>query len=71
MPRRQNSIKALASKVEKKKDGTVKDENVGKPDAASEALMDMMLGSTPTPDTKSVDSETLVSPYARQAMAGA
>lgn len=61
MPRRQISSKALASKAEKKKDGTVKDENVGKPDAASKALMDMMLGSTPTPDTKSVDSETLVS----------
>lgn len=61
MPRSQISCKALAPKVEKKKDGSVKDEQQGKPDTSSETLMDMMLGSTPTPETKSVDSETLVS----------
>ena len=61
MPQSQISCKALAPKVEKKKDGSVKDEQLGKPDASSETLMDMMLGSTPTPDAKSVDSETLVS----------
>jgi hypothetical protein len=56
MPRSQISCKALAPKVEKKKDGSVKDEQLGKPDASSETLMDMMLGSTPSPDTKSVGS---------------
>lgn len=61
MAHRQLFIKVLAPKVEKKDKGISTDETTRKWDPASETLLDMMLGATPSPESKSVDSETLVS----------
>lgn len=47
--------------VEKKEKGSGMDESASKSDPANETLLDMMLSATPSPDAKSVDSETLVS----------
>jgi adenylate cyclase len=49
----------LPPKVEKK--GPAKDDQTGKQDPANDTLLDMIMSSTPSPETKSVDSETLVS----------
>jgi class 3 adenylate cyclase len=61
MAHRDNTSKALAPKAERKKNDSVKDDQAAKTDPAKETLLGMLMSSTPTPETKSVDSETLVS----------
>ena len=51
----------MAPKVEKKDKGVSTDETTRKGDPASETILGMMLGATPSTESKSVDSETLVS----------
>ena len=51
----------MASTAGKKEESSGKEEQGRKPDTANEALLGMMMDSTPTPEAKSVDSETLVS----------
>jgi adenylate cyclase len=47
--------------MEKKEEGSSREEPARKQETANEALLGMLMSSTPTPDSKSVDSETLVS----------
>jgi class 3 adenylate cyclase len=51
----------LPPKAEKKKNEPVKDSPANKSDPSNETLLGMLMSSTPNPEAKSVDSETLVS----------
>jgi class 3 adenylate cyclase len=51
----------LPSKVEKKKSDPPRDNPANKPDPSNDTLLGMLMNSAAGPETKSVDSETLVS----------